>query len=225
MKRKPKNPIAQKPNSRSGKIVQIIGPVVDVEFEKGHLPDIYSALEIKTGKEQLVCEVEQHIGENMVRTLALGSTDGLKRGLEVTDTHAPIQVPVGKETLGRIFNVFGAPIDNKGEVKTQKSYPIHRESPPLIEQETKPEILETGIKVIDLIAPFIKGGKIGVFGGAGVGKTVIIQELINNIAKEHGGYSVFAGVGERTREGNDLYREMKEAGDLDKLAMVFGQMN
>ena len=161
----------------------------------------------------------------MVRALALGSTDGLKRGLEVRDTRAPIQVPVGKETLGRIFNVFGAPIDNKGEVKTQKFYPIHRESPSLVEQETKPEILETGIKVIDLVAPFIKGGKIGVFGGAGVGKTVIIQELINNIAKEHGGFSVFAGVGERTREGNDLYREMKEAGVLDKLAMVFGQMN
>ena len=209
----------------TGRIVQIIGPVVDVEFSQGNLPDIYSALEIKTGKKQLVCEVEQHIGENVVRTLALGSTDGLKRGLEVTDTRAPIQVPVGKETLGRIFNVTGAPIDNKGEVKTQKSYPIHRESPPLVEQETKPEVLETGIKVIDLVAPFIKGGKIGVFGGAGVGKTVIIQELINNIAKEHGGYSVFAGVGERTREGNDLYREMKEAGVLDKLAMVFGQMN
>ena len=212
-------------SKNTGKIVQIIGPVVDVEFSQGNLPDIYSALEIKTGKKQLVCEVEQHIGENMVRTLALGSTDGLKRGLEVTDTRAPIQVPVGKETLGRIFNVFGAPIDNKGEVKTQKTYPIHRESPSLVEQETKPEILETGIKVIDLIAPFIKGGKIGVFGGAGVGKTVIIQELINNIAKEHGGYSVFAGVGERTREGNDLYREMEEAGVLDKLAMVFGQMN
>ena len=209
----------------TGRIVQIIGPVVDVEFSQGNLPDIYSALEIKTGKKQLVCEVEQHIGENVVRTLALGSTDGLKRGLEVTDTRAPIQVPVGKETLGRIFNVTGAPIDNKGEVKTQKSYPIHRESPPLVEQETKPEVLETGIKVIDLVAPFIKGGKIGVFGGAGVGKTVIIQELINNIAKEHGGYSVFSGVGERTREGNDLYREMKEAGVLDKLAMVFGQMN
>jgi len=212
-------------NKNTGRIVQIIGPVVDVEFEKGHLPDIYSALEIKTGKETLVCEVEQHLGENMVRTLALGSTDGLKRGLEVKDTRAPIQVPVGKETLGRIFNVIGAPIDNKGEVKTQKLYPIHRESPSLVEQETKPEILETGIKVIDLVAPFIKGGKIGVFGGAGVGKTVIIQELINNIGKVHGGYSVFAGVGERTREGNDLYREMKEAGVLDKLAMVFGQMN
>src|SRR3990167_6993515 len=225
MKRKPKNPIAQKPNSRSGKIVQIIGPVVDVEFEQGNLPDIYSALEIKTGKEQLVCEVEQHIGENMVRTLALGSTDGLKRGLEVKDTRAPIQVPVGKETLGRIFNVIGAPIDNKGEVKTQKLYPIHRESPSLVEQETKPEILETGIKVIDLVAPFIKGGKIGVFGGACVGKTVIIQELINNIAKEHGGYSVFAGVGERTREGTALYREMREAGVIDKTSLIYGQMN
>src|SRR3990170_4117082 len=212
-------------NKPSGHIVQIIGPVVDVEFEKGNLPDIYSALEINTGKEQLICEVEQHIGENIVRALALGSTDGLKRGLEVTDTLTPIQVPVGKETLGRIFNVTGYPIDNKGAVKTQKFYPIHRNAPTLVEQETKQELLETGIKVIDLMAPFIKGGKIGVFGGAGVGKTVIIQELINNIAKEHGGYSVFAGVGERTREGNDLYTEMKEAGVLDKLAMVFGQMN
>jgi len=219
------NTKSNKSSGNTGHIVQIIGPVVDVEFEKGYLPDIYSALEIKTGKEILICEVEQHLGENIVRTLALGSTDGLKRGLEVKDTRAPIQVPVGKETLGRIFNVIGAPIDNKGEVKTQKLYPIHRESPSLVEQETKPEILETGIKVIDLVAPFIKGGKIGVFGGAGVGKTVIIQELINNIGKVHGGYSVFAGVGERTREGNDLYREMKEAGVLDKLAMVFGQMN
>ena len=226
-KTKPKSSIKQadKSSKSTGHIVQIIGPVVDVEFEKGYLPDIYSALEIKTGKLILICEVEQHLGENIVRTLALGSTDGLKRGLEVKDTRAPIQVPVGKETLGRIFNVIGAPIDNKGEVKTQKLYPIHRESPSLVEQETKPEILETGIKVIDLVAPFIKGGKIGVFGGAGVGKTVIIQELINNIGKVHGGYSVFAGVGERTREGNDLYREMKEAGVLDKLAMVFGQMN
>jgi len=215
-----------------GKIAQIIGPVIDVEFPPGNLPEIYDALEIKLfpsstseKSSHLVLEVQQHLGENLVRTISLGSTDGLKRGTEVINTNAPISVPVGTETLGRIFNVIGEPIDGIGEVKTKKTYPIHRPSPALIEQETKQEILETGIKVIDLIAPFIKGGKIGVFGGAGVGKTVIIQELINNIAKEHGGYSVFAGVGERTREGNDLYTEMKEAGVLAKLAMVFGQMN
>src|SRR3989344_3963336 len=204
-----------------GHIVQIIGPVVDVEFQQGNLPDIYDALKI----EDLTLEVQQHLGENVARAVSLGPTDGLKRGTPVKNTGGPISVPVGTETLGRIFNVTGEPIDGKGEVHAKKSYPIHRPSPSLIEQETKPEILETGIKVIDLVAPFLKGGKIGVFGGAGVGKTVIIQELINNIAKEHGGYSVFAGVGERTREGNDLYREMKEAGVLDKLAMVFGQMN
>jgi F-type H+-transporting ATPase subunit beta len=205
----------------SGKITQIIGPVVDAEFETGHLPDIYNALKVQ----ELTLEVQQHLGENVVRAVSLGPTDGLKRGMAIENTGEPISVPVGTETLGRIFNVAGEPIDNKGEVKSQKRYPIHRPSPSLTEQETKPEILETGIKVIDLMAPFIKGGKIGVFGGAGVGKTVIIQELINNIAKEHGGFSVFAGVGERSREGNDLYREMHEAGVLDKLAMVFGQMN
>ncbi|MEK7580807.1 MAG: F0F1 ATP synthase subunit beta [Patescibacteria group bacterium] len=210
----------------SGSIVQIIGPVIDVEFSKGNLPAIYNALEIKSpGGDKLVLEVQQHLGENVVRSVALGTTDGIKRGQDVKDTGAPISVPVGKETLGRIFNVFGQAIDNKGDVKAKKFYPIHRKAPGLEEQETTPEILETGIKVIDLITPFNKGGKIGVFGGAGVGKTVIIQELINNIAKAHGGFSVFAGVGERTREGNDLYHEMKEAGVLDKLAMVFGQMN
>ena len=221
-----------KTNKSSGRIVQIIGPVIDVEFTSGNLPAIYDALEVKLPGSQtaqqpstLTLEVQQHLGDNIVRSISLGPTDGLKRNQEVKNTRAPISVPVGTETLGRILNVAGLPIDNKGEVKAKKYYPIHRPSPTLTEQETKPQILETGIKVIDLIAPFIKGGKIGVFGGAGVGKTVIIQELINNIAKEHGGYSVFAGVGERTREGNDLYREMKEAGVLDKLAMVFGQMN
>jgi len=207
--------------SNIGKVSQVIGAVVDVEFQQGNLPKIYDALKVGN----LILEVQQHLGENVVRTVSLGSTDGLKRQMPAVNTNSPISVPVGTETLGRIFNVTGETIDGKGEVKAKKSYPIHRPSPTLIEQETKPEILETGIKVIDLIAPFIKGGKIGVFGGAGVGKTVIIQELINNIAKEHGGYSVFAGVGERTREGNDLYTEMKEAGVLEKLAMVFGQMN
>ncbi|MCR4325124.1 MAG: F0F1 ATP synthase subunit beta [Candidatus Curtissbacteria bacterium] len=210
-----------KADKTGGHIVQIIGPVVDVEFTSGNLPDIYAALTIG----DLVLEVQQHLGENIVRAVSLGPTDGLKRGTTVTNTGEPINVPVGVETLGRIFNVSGQPIDNKGPVKAKKTYPIHRPSPTLIDQETQPELLETGIKVIDLMAPFLKGGKVGIFGGAGVGKTVIIQELINNIAKEHGGYSVFAGVGERTREGNDLYREMKEAGVLDKLAMVFGQMN
>ncbi len=208
-------------NKNIGKVIQIIGPVIDAEFQEGAIPGIYDALKIGT----LTLEVQQHLGDGVVRAISLGPTDGLKRGTPVENTGAPISVPVGEETLGRIFNVSGEPIDNKGPVKAKKTYPIHRPSPPLTEQETKPVILETGIKVIDLMAPFIKGGKIGVFGGAGVGKTVIIQELINNIAKEHGGFSVFAGVGERTREGNDLYREMEEAGVLDKLAMVFGQMN
>ncbi len=211
--------------ANQGKIIQIIGPVVDIEFSKDSLPSIYSALKVQKDKETLILEVEQHLGEEVVRALAMGSTEGLKRGTIVEDTDQPIMVPVGIETLGRIFNVVGQVTDGKADIKAKKFYPIHRPAPTLLEQETKPEVLETGIKVIDLIAPFIKGGKIGVFGGAGVGKTVIIQELINNIAKEHGGYSVFAGVGERSREGNDLYREMKEAGVLDKLAMVFGQMN
>ncbi len=215
-------------SKNQGTIVQVIGPVVDVEFSRGQLPNIYDALTIQFANNpttKLTLEVQQHLGENIVRSIALDSTDGLKRGIHVINTAAQITVPVGTETLGRIFNVVGDTIDGKGEVRAKKRYPIHRESPTLIEQETKPAVLETGVKVIDLIAPFIKGGKIGVFGGAGVGKTVIIQELINNIAKEHGGYSVFAGVGERTREGNDLYREMQEAGVLEKLAMVFGQMN
>jgi len=207
-----------------GKVTQIIGPVVDVEFGE-NVPAIYNALELTLNKEKLTLEVQSHLGNGWVRTVALGSTDGLKRGVEVVDTGKPITVPVGEEVLGRILNVVGQPVDNLGEIKAKTYYPIHRPSPDLTEQETKQEVLETGIKVIDLMAPFIKGGKIGVFGGAGVGKTVIIQELINNIAKEHGGYSVFAGVGERTREGNDLYREMKEAKVLDKLALIFGQMN
>jgi len=208
-----------------GYISQIIGVVVDVKFE-GELPAIYNALEIKKGDgETLVLEVEQHRGSNMVRTIAMSTTDGLERGMEVVDTGAPISVPVGPDTLGRMFNVTGEVIDNKPEVKTTKKLPIHRSAPSFKEQSTTYEILETGIKVIDLICPFLKGGKIGLFGGAGVGKTVVIQELIRNIAQEHGGYSMFAGVGERTREGNDLYREMKESGVLDKTALVFGQMN
>ncbi len=205
----------------NGYIAQIIGPVVDVQFDQKNLPEIFNAL--KAGNVTL--EVQQHLGDGLVRTVALGTTDGLKRNSEVIDTKAPISVPVGEEVLGRIFNVIGETIDGKGEIKTKKRYAIHRPAPSFTEQESTPQVLETGIKVLDLIAPFLKGGKVGVLGGAGVGKTVIIQELINNIAKEHGGYSVFAGVGERTREGNDLYAEMKEANVLDKLAMVFGQMN
>jgi len=208
-----------------GTISQIIGVVVDVKFED-KLPAIYSALEIKTAKgEKLVLEVQQHRGSNTVRAVSMSTTDGLERGMEVVDTGAPITVPVGAVTLGRMFNVVGDVIDNKPAVKAEKSYPIHRTAPTFKEQSTKYEILETGIKVIDLICPFLKGGKIGLFGGAGVGKTVVIQELIRNIAQEHGGYSMFAGVGERSREGNDLYREMKESGVLDKTALVFGQMN
>ncbi len=208
-----------------GIVKQVVGPVVDVDFSLSKVPEIYSALELTLNKETLTLEVQSHMGGSVVRTVALSTTEGLKRGAEVEDTGKPISVPVGEEVLGRMLNVTGKPIDNLGEVKAKKYYPIHRNAPTLVEQETKQELLETGIKVIDLMAPFIKGGKIGVFGGAGVGKTVIIQELINNIAKEHGGYSVFAGVGERTREGNDLYNEMKEAKVLDKLALVFGQMN
>ena len=208
-----------------GKISQIIGPVVDVEFEKD-LPEIYSALEVKLeGDNKLVLEAHQHLGGNRVRAVAMGSTDGLKRQMEVVDTGAPISVPVGPETLGRMFNLLGEPIDGMPKVKTKKTYPIHRPTPAFTAQSTETEILETGIKVIDLICPFLKGGKIGLFGGAGVGKTVIIQELIRNIATEHGGYSVFAGVGERTREGNDLYYDMKESGVLSKTTLVFGQMN
>ena len=208
-----------------GKISQVIGPVVDVRFEEGHLPEINTALTIKREGGILTLEVAQHTGNNIVRAVAMSSTDGLQRGMEVTNTGKPISVPVGPETLGRMFNVTGDPVDNLGESKTKRRDPIHRDAPSFDEQSTKDEIFETGIKVIDLICPFLRGGKTGLFGGAGVGKTVLIQELIHNIAKEHGGYSVFAGVGERTREGNDLYMEMKESGVLDKTALVFGQMN
>jgi len=209
----------------NGTITQIIGVVVDVEFKDGNLPAIYNALKVKNGDSTLVLEVQQHISGNIARTVAMGTTDGLSRGIEAIDTGAPITVPVGKETLGRMFNVLGEPIDNKPFAQAKQTSPIHRDAPEFKEQSTKTEILETGIKVIDLIAPITKGGKVGLFGGAGVGKTVVITELIRNIATEHGGYSVFAGVGERTREGNDLYHEMKESKVLDKTAMVFGQMN
>lgn len=231
----------------TGKIIQVTGPVVDVKFEMQNLPAIYNALKVTPslnpsheGREkqipppsvgegrrgvELILEVAAHLGGGVVRTIAMGSTDGLKRGQEAHDTGTPISVPVGKATLGRMFNVLGETIDGKDALKAGKTYPIHRESPKFTDQSTKTEILETGIKVIDLIAPIVKGGKVGMFGGAGVGKTVIIQELIRNIAQEHGGFSVFAGVGERTREGNDLYHEMKESGVLAKTSLVFGQMN
>ena len=230
-----------------GKVTQIIGAVVDAEFDPKHLPAIYNALEttipsrhserseeskkkIATStssprNDKLVLEVQQHLGEGIVRCVSMGSTDGLKRGTEVLDTDGPISVPVGEEVLGRLFNVLGETIDNKEKVKSKKFWPIHRAAPQFSEQSVKSEVLETGIKVIDLLAPIVKGGKVGLFGGAGVGKTVLIQELIRNIAQEHGGFSVFAGVGERTREGNDLYNEMSESGVIKKTAMVFGQMN
>jgi len=208
----------------TGKVKQVIGPVVDVEFEN-ELPPLFQSLEVKIDNQKLILEVEQHIGDKQVRTIAMGSTDGLKRGECVIDTGAPISVPVGKETLGRMFNVLGEAIDGGKEVKTDIKYSIHREAPKFSEQSSKIEIFETGIKVIDLICPFVKGGKIGLFGGAGVGKTVVIMELIRNIAQEHGGTSVFAGVGERTREGNDLFYDMKDSGVIDKTALVFGQMN
>jgi len=207
-----------------GKIKQIIGAVVDVAFE-GQLPEIYTALEVMKDKEKIVLEIEQHIGSGVVRTIAMSSTDGLKRGDEVINTGKFITTPVGEETLGRIFNVIGEPVDNKPLSDKVEREPIHKPAPNFVDQSTKAEILETGIKVIDLICPIVKGGKVGMFGGAGVGKTVVITELIHNIASEHGGYSVFAGVGERTREGNDLYHEMAESGVIDKVSMVFGQMN
>lgn len=209
-----------------GRIVQVIGPVVDVEFPQ-QLPDLLNAVVVRTedGRINLTMEAMQHLGNNTVRCVALSSTDGLQRGMEAVDTGQPITVPVGRATLGRIFNVLGEPIDNRGPVGAEARLPIHRPSPSFEEQEPSTEILETGIKVVDLLAPYPKGGKIGLFGGAGVGKTVIIMELIRNIAYEHGGFSVFAGVGERTREGNDLWLEMKEAGVLDKTVLVFGQMN
>jgi len=211
-------------NQNKGIVKQVIGVVVDVYFEN-KLPEIYNALELMIGNNKLILEVEQHTGSNIVRCIAMGSTDGLRRGDEVIDTEAAISVPVGKETLGRIFNVLGDTVDGGAPVKTEKKYPIHRPAPKFVDQSNSTEILETGIKVIDLICPIVKGGKVGMFGGAGVGKTVIIQELIHNIASEHGGYSVFAGVGERTREGNDLYNEFKDSGVIDKVSMVFGQMN
>ena len=219
-----------------GKIVQVIGPVVDVEFTQ-KLPPIYTALHVEfdvpgEGKVKRVLEVEQHLGDGWVRTVAMGSTEGLKRGYEVFDTGAPISIPVGDGVMGRVLNVTGDPVDERGPIKADKRYPIHRPAPTLTDQSTSPQVLVTGIKVVDLICPFLKGGKVGAFGGAGVGKTVVIMELINNIAKLHGGVSVFAGVGERTREGNDLYQEMSEAGVVNqrdlgqsKIALVYGQMN
>jgi F-type H+-transporting ATPase subunit beta len=217
----------------TGKVVQIIGPVVDVEFERGKLPAIYNALKVtghyKSGgqdyKLDITLEVQSHLGDDTVRAVAMSSTDGLTRGMDAEDQGAPISVPVGAGTLGRILNVLGEPVDEMGPVKHDKSYPIHRPAPKFEDLSTSAQILETGIKVVDLLAPYAKGGKIGLFGGAGVGKTVIIMELINNIAKQHGGYSVFAGVGERTREGNDLWVEMKESGVIAKAALVYGQMN
>ncbi len=214
-----------------GKVVQVIGPVLDVEFESGHLPELYNALEISATtdsgqKIRVTVEVQQHIGRNQVRAVAMSSTDAVVRGMEVVDTGGPITVPVGATPLGRILNVLGEPIDNGADIpKDALRWPIHRKRPDFVNLEPKTEIFETGIKVVDLVAPFVRGGKIGLFGGAGVGKTVIIQELINNIAKEHGGKSVFCGVGERTREGNDLYLEFKEANILDKVALIYGQMN
>ncbi len=212
-------------NKNIGKIVQILGPVVDVRFEKSKIPAILNALELNYEGNKYILEVAQHIGDNTVRTISMGTTEGLIRGLEVIDTGAPITVPVGKEVLSRMFNVLGDPIDEKPAPKATKYMPIHRLAPSYEEQKSSSEILETGIKVIDLLVPYVKGGKIGLFGGAGVGKTVLVQELINNIAKQHGGLSVFAGVGERTREGNDLFHEMIAAGVIDKTALVFGQMN
>ena len=209
-----------------GKVVQVIGTVVDVEFPAAALPDIYNAIEIDMGAgKKLVAEVQQHLGNNWVRALTMDTTDGLRRGAPAVDTGDPISVPVGRTSLGRLFNVLGEPLDGLGDVKADEHWPIHRPAPTFEERETTPQVLETGIKVLDLVSPFTKGGKVGAYGGAGVGKTVIIQELIRNIAREHGGFSVFAGVGERSREGNDLWVEMKESGVLEKTALVFGQMN
>ncbi len=208
-----------------GKVVQVMGPVVDVRFNEGELPEILNALTIPIGDRTLTVEVAQHIGDNTARCIAMSSTDGLQRGIDVTDTGAPISVPVGRETLGRIFNVLGDAVDNIPTPETEEKWSIHRSAPAYDELSTSAEIFETGIKVIDLICPYSKGGKIGLFGGAGVGKTVLIMELINNIAKEHGGISVFSGVGERTREGNDLYNEMKQSGVINNTALVYGQMN
>jgi len=208
-----------------GKIAQVIGTVVDIEFPPGGLPALFNAVEITADSGKIVLEVQEHVGNNWVRCLALSPTDGLQRGMEATDTGKALAVPVGKETLGRLFNILGEPLDELGEVKTKERWPVHRPPPTLEEQETTTQVLETGLKVIDLVAPFTRGGKVGAYGGAGVGKTVIIQELIRNIATEHGGFSVFTGIGERSREGNDLWNEMKASGVIDKTVMVFGQMN
>ncbi len=217
---------AQTSAGAEGKVIAITGPVVDIEFPAGKLPAIFNAVVLQPeGGEALTCEVQQHLGNNWVRTVAMTSTDGLARGTKAVDSGAPISVPVGPSTLGRVFNVLGQPIDGEGAVAAEVTYPIHRPAPAFEDQTTATEVFETGIKVIDLICPFAKGGKIGVFGGAGVGKTVIIQELIRNVAQEHGGYSVFAGVGERSREGNDLLHEMRDSGVIAKTVMAFGQMN
>ena len=208
-----------------GKVVQVIGPVLDIRFQDGQLPELLSAIEIQNGDRKIVAEVAQHIGDNVARCVSMNATDGMVRGLDAVDTGGPITVPVGDKCLGRIFNLLGQPIDEKPAPEGVERWPIHRQPPSFEEQETSTEILETGIKVVDLIAPYAKGGKIGLFGGAGVGKTVLIMELINNVAKQHGGLSVFAGVGERTREGNDLYNEMQESGVINKTALVYGQMN
>ena len=213
-------------NEREGLITKIVGPVIDAEFQAGNLPEIYDALEIyNDAGEKIVAEVQQLLGENKVRSVAMSSTDGLRRGMKIINTAEPIKIPVGQNILGRILNVLGQPVDNAGEIATDTYFPIHRTSPQLVDQNTDVEILETGIKAIDLLQPYQKGGKIGLFGGAGVGKTVLIMELIHNIAHEHSGVSVFGGVGERTREGNDLYNEMKESNVLDKVALIYGQMN
>ena len=208
-----------------GKVVQVIGPVLDIRFEDGKLPELLNAIEIQNGDKKITAEVAQHIGDNVARCISMNATDGMVRGLDALDTGSPITVPVGNECLGRIFNLLGQAIDEQPDPVTAERWPIHRPAPSYEEQESSAEILETGIKVVDLIAPYAKGGKIGLFGGAGVGKTVLIMELINNVAKQHGGLSVFAGVGERTREGNDLYNEMKESGVINKTALVYGQMN
>ncbi len=208
-----------------GKVVQVIGPVLDIRFQDGQLPELLSAIEIQSGDRKIVAEVAQHIGDNVARCISMNATDGMVRGMDAVDTGGPITVPVGDKCLGRIFNLLGQPIDEKPAPEGVERWPIHRQPPTFEEQETSTEILETGIKVVDLIAPYAKGGKIGLFGGAGVGKTVLIMELINNVAKQHGGLSVFAGVGERTREGNDLYNEMQESGVINKTALVYGQMN
>ena len=208
-----------------GKVVQVIGPVIDIKFDSDSLPNLYNAIHINLGEEILVAEVEQHMGDDIVRAIAMEATEGLRRGMEAVDTGRPIAVPVGEGVLGRLFNVLGNTMDNAGDVEYSETYPIHRPAPSFKDQSVEPVMFETGIKVIDLLAPYQKGGKIGLFGGAGVGKTVLIQELINNIAKQHGGLSVFTGVGERSREGNDLYHEMKDSGVINKTALVFGQMN